>query len=56
MTNKETRISSIAIIVGFGLWFILITHASCEKVIQSKPKSKPVFSLTERINKKNILI
>ena len=50
MTTKETRTSSVVMIIGFGLWFMLITQASCEKVIKTKPKSKPVYSINKNNN------
>jgi hypothetical protein len=49
MTTKETRISSIVMIIGFGLWFILLIN-SCEKVIKTKPKSTPVYSINKNNN------
>ena len=48
MTNKETRISSIAIITGFGLWFALIIYSSCER---EQPKTQKKYFYEKKSTK-----
>jgi hypothetical protein len=48
MTKKQTTISSIAIITGFSLWFMLIAYSSCSRATNTKQKNKSVFSLEKQ--------
>ncbi len=48
LTGKEMYIPYIIMGVGYILVLVLYT-TSCEKVIKTKPKSTPVFSLDKQI-------
>jgi hypothetical protein len=48
MNKKQTLWSSVSICTAFSLLFIIFLQSNCEKVIKSKPKSTPVFSLEKQ--------
>jgi hypothetical protein len=48
MNKKQTLYSSVSICIAFSLLFIIFLQSNCEKVIKSKPKSTPVFSLEKQ--------
>ena len=48
MNKKQTLYSSVSICTAFGLLFIIFLQSNCEKVIKTKPKSTPIFSLEKQ--------